>query len=176
MLIVSSPLSNDGLFPAAYEDLRRMARLYLRSGNPHTLQPTALVHEAFLKLIDVPADRWESSHHFTHAAARAMRQILLDYTRRKLALKRTAGTPSPNEDPVGPDLEAQMLRLLHVDSAMEKLDRRNPELARIVELRYFMGCTSEETAELLNLPERIVRYRWGIAKLFLAEQLETAPS
>jgi RNA polymerase sigma-70 factor, ECF subfamily len=163
-------------FSSSYEELRRLARLYIRSGDPHTLQPTALVHEAFLKLVQVPGDHWQSPQHFTSAVALAMRQVLLDHARRKLASKRTPGTAAPNEDPAGPDQEQQLVKLLHVNTALEKLSSTNPELAQIIDLRYFLGCSSAEVAQLLNLQERTVRHRWGIAKVLLSKHLEAIPS
>ncbi len=105
-----------------------------------------------------------------------MRQVLLDHARRKLASKRTAGTAAPNEDPAGPDQEKQLLKLLLVNTALEKLSSTNPDLDQIVDLRYFVGCSSAEVAELLNLQELTVRHLWGIAKVLLSKHLEAIPS
>lgn len=157
-----------GHFAPVYEELRRMARVYLRSSHSHTLQPTALVHEAYLKLHNADPGRWQNQEHFTHAAARAMRQILVDHARYKLAQKRQNDLP-PQED--GPDMDARMTRLLHLEDGLRQLEGLDPELARIVELRFFVGCSEQETADLLGLQGRTVRRRWGLAKAFLAERL-----
>lgn len=158
-------------FLSAYDDLRRLARAYMRTGDRQTLQPTALVHEAWLKLVDADPARWESREHFIHAAARAMRQILVDRARRNLALKRQP--PAVLHEPL--DREIDLVQLIQLEDAMVKLEAMDPELARIVELRYYVGCTSQEAGDLLGLPERTVRHRWGIAKGFLTEQMQLGP-
>jgi RNA polymerase sigma factor (TIGR02999 family) len=159
-----------GGIAAVYEDLRRLARVYLRTGDAHTLQPTALVHEAYLKLVDADPDRWQSREHFIHAAGRAMRQILVDHARRKLAAKRQNDLPFSE---AGPEMQERMATLIHVEDALAHLEQLDPQLVQIVELRFFVGCSSQETADLLQLPERTVRHRWGIAKAFLAEKLKS---
>jgi RNA polymerase sigma-70 factor, ECF subfamily len=151
-----------------YEELRRLARGYLRVGQAHTLQPTALVHEAYLKLLHTDPDRWQSREHFLHAAARAMRQILVDHARRRMAQKRQDNLPW-NE--ASQDLDDRMTNLLHLEDGMRQLEAMDSELARLVELRFFIGCSAQEAADLMGIPERTARHRWGIAKAFLAERL-----
>lgn len=157
-----------GHFAPVYEELRRIARVYLRSSS-HTLQPTALVHEAYLKLRKADPELWQSQEHFTHAAARAMRQILVDHARYKLAQKRQ-NQLAPQEE--SPDMDARMTRLLHLEDGLRQLDELDPLMARIVELRFFMGCSDQETGQVVGLEVRAVRRRWGMAKAFLADRLE----
>jgi RNA polymerase sigma factor (TIGR02999 family) len=157
-----------GHFAPVYEELRRIARAYLR-GESHTLQPTALVHEAYLKLRHIDPELWASQEHFTNAAARAMRQILVDHARYKLAQKRQNESPFPEE---GPDMEVRLTRLLHLEDGLRQLEELDPQMVRIVELRFFVGCTEQETGQFLGLDRRAVRRHWGMAKAFLADWLE----
>ena len=160
-------------FVAVYEDLRRLARIYLRTGDSQTLQPTMLVHEAYLKLVDADPGRWQSRQQFIHAAARAMRKILVDHARRKVD-KNQRGDITVLEDLSEPENEQRFQSLIKLEGAMTNLEAMDSQLARIVELRFFVGCSPQETAELLELPERTVRLRWGIAKAFLTANVAEA--
>lgn len=164
---------NAGPFTAVYEELRKTARAYLRKHPSHTLQPTSLVHEAFLKLRNADPERWQSPDHFSHVAARAMRQILVDHARHKLAQKRQNSLPAGDPEC---DTEERLATLLHIDDALRQLEAADSQLARVVELRFFLGCSEQETGKLLGLQEGAVRRRWGLAKAFLAERLETKAS
>ena len=151
-------LSLQTLMPLVYGELRRLAAHYLRGERPgQTLQPTALVHEAYLRLLKDRPDRWQNRAHFSAIAAHAMRQILIDRARARDALKRGGGQPRVTFDeslPVqAPDGSVDLLAL---DGALERLAALDPAQARIVELRFFGGLTIEETADALGVsPARV---------------------
>jgi RNA polymerase sigma factor (TIGR02999 family) len=166
------PESAAELFGAVYGELRRLARALLGRERPgHTLQPTELVHDAFLRLVDQSAVRAADRAHFFGVSARAMRQILVDHARRRRAGKRGGswlrvtldeglGTP-------GVDLD----ELLALDEALEALAARDPRSARVVELRVFAGLTIEEIAAALNVSKRTVDGDWAFARLWIARAL-----
>ena len=159
------------LTPAAYADLRRIAEAFMRRERPgRTLQATALVHEAFLRLADAtPA--WRDQAHFAAIAARVMRQILVDEARARGAQKRWAALDrvSLHESLAGGDASDDMLPAL--DEALTRLERLDPEQARIVELRFFAGLTVEEAAEALGLSAATVKRRWALARAWLYREL-----
>lgn len=149
------------LLPLVYGELRKLARIRMGkipAGN--TLQPTALVHEAYLRLVGDADPNWNSRGHFFGAAAEAMRQILVDQARRKAALKHGGGQKRENADEVDIPLEAPSEDLLALDQALERLEAEDPRKAQIVKLRYFAGLTREETASALNLSVRTIDYEW----------------
>lgn len=161
------------LFPRVYEDLRALAGDFFRREQVgHTLQPTALVHEAYARLIGATETSWQNRAHFFAVAARAMRQILADHARRKKALKR--GGPDrarvtlsglrtpPTVSPVD---------LLALDEALAKLDRIDPRQGRIVELRFLAGLSVEETAHVLGVSEPMVKREWRMARAWLRREL-----
>ena len=162
----------EALTPLVYAELRRLAQSYLRSEAPgHTLQPTALVHEAFLRMVGRGAPDCENRSQFYGIAARLMRQILIDYARNRQALKR--GGPnvplSLDEDlVVSPERETGLVAL---DDALERLAEFDPRKSQVVELRFFGGLSVEETAEVLRVSEKTVKRDWQFAKAWLLHEL-----
>jgi RNA polymerase sigma factor (TIGR02999 family) len=166
-------LSLQTLMPLVYGELRRLAAHYLRGERPgQTLQPTALVHEAYLRLLKDRPDRWQNRAHFSAIAAHAMRQILIDRARARDAIKRGGGQPRVTFDeslPVqAPDGAVDLLAL---DAALERLSALDSEQARIVELRYFGGLTIEETAEAIGSSPATVKRHWALARAWLLKEL-----
>ena len=137
----------------------------------HTLQPTALVHEAYLKLVGDPGARWESRAHFFGAAARAMRQILVDHARRHHAHKRGGELDRVTLDEEIADSNARSFEILALNDALEKLAAKDPRMARVVELRIFGGLVSKEVAHVLGFSKRTVDEDWKMAKMWLAREL-----
>ncbi len=167
---LASVSSGEGDLSALYEPLRSMARSYMRrERRGHTLQPTALVHEAFMRLAKrFPADGDRKG--LFCAMARAMRAVLIDHARRRAAHKRdpaAAGMPLPAADP----WTADPVNLIALDEAVQRLAEIDPELTRIVELRFFAGLSEEEIASVLGVSARTVRRGWSVAKLWLAREL-----
>ena len=157
--------------PVVYNELRRLAAAYLRRERPgQTLQATALVHEAYLRLA-ATGSPWTDRKHFLAIAARSMRQILVDRARARGAQKRWAGLDrvSLTESLVRGAREDAMLPAL--DEALERLERLDPEQARIVELRYFAGLAVEEAADALGLSPATVKRRWALARAWLFREL-----
>ena len=153
----------ESLLPAVYDELKRLAAGYLRSEREaHTLQPTALVHEAYLRLVDTTRANYADRDHFVRVAARAMRRILVDHARRRAALKR-------DPDGVGPpaEVDREPVDFLAVDEALSALSARSERQARVVELRYFAGLSVEEAARVLGIAERTVKNDWAVASAFL---------
>jgi RNA polymerase sigma factor (TIGR02999 family) len=167
----------DRLLPQIYAELRRLAASYLwRERRDHTLQPTALVHEAFLKLVDQRAVRWQSRAHFFGVAAQAMRRILVDHARARSAAKRGDGERPVSLDEavaVGAMPDAQLLDL---HEALTRLETIDPQQGRVVELRFFGGLTMEETAEVMHISPATVGREWTLAKAWLYAELERKPS
>jgi len=156
------------LFPLVYGELRKLARGQLRRHPAgETLRPTALVHEAYLKLVDQTRVRVNDREHFFALAARAMRQILVDHARRRSARKRGGDairtTLSEEDTPV----EIRAIELLTLDHALTRLESLEPRLAEVVELRFFGGLSVEETAAALDLSSRTVKRDWRKARAFL---------
>lgn len=159
------------LYPLVYEELRQIARARMSGGGHQTLQPTALVHEAYLKLLGGANPRWESRAHFFGAAAEAMRQILIDRARAKSRLKRGGGARAVElrEDLVIEEQRAA--ELLDLDRALTQLAKLDSNLARVVELRYFAGLTVGEVAEVLGLSPRTVDRMWLTARAWLKREM-----
>ena len=163
--------SADQLVPAVYNELRRLAAAYMRRERPgQTLQATALVHEAFMRLAG-PEHPWKDRNHFLAIAARSMRQILVERARARGAQKRWAGLDrvSLTESLIKGAEEDAMLPAL--DEALNRLERLDPEQARIVELRYFAGLGIEETAEALGISPATLKRRWALARAWLFREL-----
>lgn len=160
------------LFPLIYAELRRIAHSALRrERDDHTLGTTGLVHEAYLKLVVPTRVGWEGRRHFFGLAARAMRQILVDYARRHGALKRGGGfRPTALEEAALP-VEQRAEALLAVDEAITRLAAAAPDLAQVVECRFFAGLTEEETAAALGTSTRSVQRQWRSAKAWLYQDL-----
>jgi RNA polymerase sigma-70 factor, ECF subfamily len=159
------------LTPVVYDELRRIARHYMRQRLPQTLQTTALVNEAYLRLVGAEGLRWQDRAHFFAVAAQMMRRILVDAARARVAVKRNAGASRVTfcEDiaiPVGRDRN-----LVALDDALTALARLDARKARVVELRFFGGLSVEETAEVLHISPQSVMRDWRLAKPWLAREV-----
>jgi len=160
------------LFPLVYGELKRQARFFLsRERADHTLQPTALVHEAYLRLVDQTFLRAENRQHFFAIASRLMRQILVDYARRKNAEKRGGAARRLSLDETGILPEQVAGDLLVLDEALERLAALDERKSKVVEMRFFGGMNETEIAEVLAVNERTVRRDWQFAKLWLYREL-----
>ncbi len=159
--------------PLLYEELRRLARFFLASERSnHTLQPTALVHEAYLRLIDQHSVDWRNRAHFLGVAAGMMRRILINHAEARNAAKRNGGAEIVAlEDALGVFLDAR-LDLLELNRSLERLTELDPQQARVVELRYFGGLSIDETAEVLGISPATVKREWSTAKIWLLHQME----
>lgn len=162
----------DQLMPLVYDELRRLAESYLRrQPYHHTLQPTALVHEAYLRMIDQQSVSWENRAQFFGMAATLMRRILVDHTREKMAAKRGGGEfmlSLSQADRFGQEGEVNLIAL---DDALKDLAALNPQHSRIVELRYFGGLTIEETAAVLGVSHATIERGWNMARAWLRREL-----
>jgi RNA polymerase sigma factor (TIGR02999 family) len=167
------PKAASELLPLVYDELRKLAAQKLAREKPgQTLQATALVHEAYLRLVgEEKGPRWDSRGHFFTAAAEAMRRILVDAARRRGARKRGAGlgridlpelAETPTDDPID---------LLALDEALGRLEALHPQKARVVQLRFFAGCTLEETAQMLGISRATAQRHWAVARAWLFGQL-----
>lgn len=160
------------LIPLVYDELRRLARRYMRHERPdHTLQATALVHEAYVRLAGEKEIAWQNRAHFFGVAANLMRRILVDHARAKLAKKRGGSDQQVSlDDALLVDLVSPK-HFLDLDEALERLAQRDPRQSRIVELRYFGGLTEAETAEVLGISPRTVKRDWTVARAWLFKEL-----
>ena len=169
------PRAAEELLPLVYEELRKLAAHKMsRESAGHTLQPTALVHEAWLRLGGGEGARFENRAHFFGAAAEAMRRILIDRARRKRARRHGGGQEHADVDEVeiaAPQLEEEML---DVDEALEKFAREEPLKAELVKLRYFAGLTIEETAQVLGLSPATAKRHWTFARAWLYAEVQRA--
>jgi RNA polymerase sigma-70 factor, ECF subfamily len=164
--------SADELVPLLYGELRRLASSYLRRERPgHTLQPTALVNEAYLKLVEQRDIAWSGRAHFIGIAARVMRQVLVDHARRGQALRRGGGKPRLTLQEALVYSREQPGDLLAIDELLGRLAALDARQAEIVELRTFGGLTVEETAEALSISAATVKREWAIAKAWLTREL-----
>jgi RNA polymerase sigma factor (TIGR02999 family) len=167
----------DRLMTLVYDELRAVARRQLRRWSPgQTLDTTALVHEAYFKLVDQTSAAGQDRAHFLSVAGVAMRQILVDAARRRTAKKRGGEDLRISLDelgpsPGGPEVSLLAVEILDLDKALISLAARNERLSRLVELRFFAGLTEEETAEILGISERTVRRDWWKARAFLFHAL-----
>ena len=157
----------DELMPVVYQELRKLARSYLRAERPeHTLQPTALVNEAYLRLVDQKNVRWENRRHFFGIAAQLMRRILVDHARKRQSEKRGGGeTLLPFEEAKGVPVKAR--DLVALDDALKDFASIDPRSAKIVELRQFGGLSIDETADVLEISPATVKRDWTVAKAWL---------
>lgn len=155
-----------------YVELRRMAQnKMLSERNNHTLTPTALVHEAYLRLINQPDLSWESKRHFFSAVAESMRRILIESARAKASLKR--GANAPHTDDINVALDNNLGdEILVLDRALEQLENKDPMMADVVKLRYFSGLNVEETAMALETSSRTVNRQWTAARAWLITQMK----
>lgn len=165
----ADPDAADAMFPLVYEELRRMARRALDGEQTgHTLDTTALVHEAYLRLVDSTRVPWEDRSRFLAVAATAMRHILIDYARRRRAVKRGQAPTAVDLDKVQLSTADSVETLVAIDDALTRLAALAPRLVQVVECRFFIGMTEEETAAALGVTARTVRRDWLKAKGWLA--------
>jgi RNA polymerase sigma factor (TIGR02999 family) len=164
--------ARDDLMPLVYGELRRRAARYLRHERPdHTLQPTALVHEAFVRLVGQDHVTWQNRAHFFGIAAQMMRRILVDHARAHQAAKRPEAALRVAWDERVGVTQPRDCELLLLDQALEELSMRDPRQGRIVELRYFAGLSEEEAAEVLSISRTTVTREWRMAKAWLHRRL-----
>jgi RNA polymerase sigma-70 factor (ECF subfamily) len=162
----------DRLMPLIYDELRRLARHYMTRERPgHTLQTTALVNEAYLRLVDQKGTRLENRAHFFGIAARIMRQILVEHARSRQAAKRGGGQYKLSLSRVDRITSAPDVNLLALDEALGTLEALDPQKSRIVELRYFGGLGIEETAEVIGRSPATVKRDWSMARAWLRREL-----
>lgn len=168
----------DQWLPLVYEDLRRLAAARMANeSSGHTLQPTALVHEAWLRLVaNGEKQNWKDRAYFFNAAAEAMRRILIDHARRKSRLKHGGGQQCLNIDHFDPPAAPADENLLLINGGLEELERVHPERARVVLLKFFGGMTNKETAETIGISERSVNRHWICARTWLFNQIEKPES
>jgi RNA polymerase sigma factor (TIGR02999 family) len=160
------------LFPLVQPELHRLAHHYMsRERAGHTLQTTAILNEAYLRLVDNTKPLWQNRNHFVAAAAQLMRRIMVDHARERHTIKRGGGALKVTLDEAAFVTEARSDELLALDEALEELAGLDPRKSQIVELRYFGGLTIEETAEFLNLSQRTVEREWTMAKAWLYRAL-----
>jgi RNA polymerase sigma factor (TIGR02999 family) len=163
----------DALYPVVYEELKRIARHHLRVTNAKaTLSTTELVHEAYLKISPGPTAGWEGGGHFFGAASRAMRQVLVDFARRRGAAKRGGELQRVSLGDHGGALDLELDSILTLDSALDKLNEVDQRLRQIVELRYFAGLTESEIATMLGVTLRTIERNWLKARMFLLREME----
>jgi RNA polymerase sigma factor (TIGR02999 family) len=162
----------DKLIPAVYQELRRMADHYLRGERAgHSLQPTALVHEAYLRLIGQTKVEWHNRAHFFGVAAQMMRRILIDHAKAKHRAKRGGTAIKVSLDEGATFSNERASELVALDDALQVLSQMDERKSRIVELRYFGGLTVEETAQVLDISDKTVMRDWNLAKAWLYQQL-----
>jgi RNA polymerase sigma-70 factor, ECF subfamily len=167
----------DQLLPVVYQELRRMASNYLRQENPgHTLQPTALVHEAWLRLIDQARVDWRNRAQFFGVAAQMMRRILVDHAKAKHREKRGGDAVKLSLDDVINLSRERAAELLALDDALDELARVDERKSRVIELRYFGGFSVEETAQILGVSPETVMRDWKLAKAWLYQQIRRETS
>jgi RNA polymerase sigma-70 factor, ECF subfamily len=161
------------LLPLVYNELRRLAGRYMQHEQENTLQPTALVHEAYLRLARQDRANWQNRAQFMGVAGQLMRRILVDHARKRCAAKRSAGGMTTLDESAGRQLAdtSKPEEILAVHLTLERLERLDPQQGRLVELRYFAGLSAEETAEAMGLSLRMVEREWTSAKAWLRAQL-----
>jgi RNA polymerase sigma-70 factor (ECF subfamily) len=165
------------LLPLVETELRRLARGCLRRERPgHTLQPTALVNEAFMRILDVKNLRWNDRSHFMSIAARLMRRVLVDHARARTSQKRAFDAADVALDEAVATSDATSVNVIAVDRALEALAAVDPRQARVVELRFFGGLSVEETADVLHLSTETIKRDWRLAKVWLSRELGGAPA
>jgi RNA polymerase sigma factor (TIGR02999 family) len=166
----------EALIPLVYDELRRLARHHLRRERPnHTLQSAALVHEAYLRLVDQELPQWQNRAHFFGVAAQLMRHILVDHARRRRAAKRGAGAPRLTLDPTIALAQEQEVNLVVLDDALNRLASLDPQQSRIVELRFFGGLSIAETAVALGISPATVKREWATARAWLQREMNKDP-
>jgi RNA polymerase sigma factor (TIGR02999 family) len=165
----------EDLMPLVYAELRRMARNYMRRQSPgHTLQTTALVNEAYMRLVDSNRVNWQDRNHFFAVSAQLMRRILVDFARKKNSKKRGGDQLLVTLDERVDKAAENGLDLVGLDEALTRLGEFSPRQSRIVELRYFAGLTEEQIADTLKISSRTVRRDWNLARAWLFRELQPA--
>lgn len=160
------------LMPLIYDEMRRLARIHLaREGGHHTLQPTALVNEAYLRLVDQTRVNWQNRSHFFGIATSMMRRVLIDHARAHATNKRGGGAIRLSIDDVQVPAEQRAASLIALDEALEKLAQMDERKSRVVEMRFFGGLSDEEIAEVLDVSVRTVLRDWKTARLWLYREL-----
>lgn len=164
--------ARDALVPLVYDELRRVARHCLAGQRPNnTLQSTALVHEAYLRLVRQESVRWEDRVHFFAVAAQMMRRIIVDHARKRLAAKRGGGAVTMVLDEQLASAKGREFDVIGLDDALNELSRMNPLHGRIVEMRFFAGLSIEETAQALDISPATVKRDWAVARAWLYREL-----
>ncbi|HEY0460827.1 MAG TPA: sigma-70 family RNA polymerase sigma factor [Pyrinomonadaceae bacterium] len=164
----------DRLMQLVYKELRKLAAKYLqKQHSDHTLQPTALVHEAYMKLIDASQVDWQDRAHFFAVAAQTMRHILVDHARAATADKRGGGVQKIALDEAVSFSEKQDIDLIALDEALQQLAEQDATQSRIIELRFFGGLTVEETAAVLKISPATVKREWAMARAWLYRQIKS---
>jgi len=175
--VQGDPCAAAELLPLVYDELRRLAAHRLAGErHEHTLQPTALVHEAWLRIAGTHDRSWQGRQHFFAAAAEAMRRILVDRARRRQAVKRGAGAEHADAAVVDLPAPAPDEQLLAMNEAVEKLAGVDPRKARLVDLKYFVGMTFEEAAEVLGIAVPTAKQWWAYARAWLRVEMEGTKS
>lgn len=166
--------AREALMPLVYDELRRIARRHLWRQRPnHTLQSAALVNEAYLRLVRQESPQWQNRAHFFGVAAQAMRQILVDYARSRLAAKRGAGAPRFTLDTkiALPEQDKEEVDLVALDDALNTLAALDPRQSRIIELRFFGGLSIQDTAVVLGISPATVKREWTMARMWLHREM-----
>lgn len=162
----------DELYPLVYDELHRLARRYMsRERKGHTLQTTALINEAYVRLVDQKNVNWANRSHFFAISAQIMRRILIDHARRHAYAKRGGGAQQVSLEEVAAVIPEQGRELVRLDEALKSLAERDPRRSQVVELRYFGGLNNEEIAGVLNVSENTVTRDWNMARAWLYQQL-----
>lgn len=161
------------LMPLVYDELRKLARSYLRrERSDHTLQPTALVNEAYLKLVDQSRVSWQDRHHFFGIAAQMMRRVLVDHARANAAQKRGGQRDKVSLDDANLHTGERAAELVELDDALQRLAAVFPRKSKVVELRFFGGFSVAESAEILGVSDKTVMREWESAKLWLYREMD----
>lgn len=167
----------DAVIPMVYRELRSIAHRHLRREDPgHTLNTTALVHETYLRLVDVRRIEWRDRTHFFAMASRMMRRILMNYARRRKRVKRGGGRARLSLTELDLPIDENLDALLALDEALRRLEAANERRCRVVECRFFAGLDIEETAEALGVSPGTVKRDWRLARLWLNRELAAAPA
>jgi RNA polymerase sigma-70 factor, ECF subfamily len=162
----------DELYPLVYDELHRLARRYMsRERKGHTLQTTALINEAYVRLVDQKNVQWANRSHFFAISAQIMRRILIDHARRQRYAKRGGGAQQVSLEEVAAVIPEQGRELVRLDEALKSLAEMDPRRSQVVELRYFGGLNNEEIAGVLNVSENTVTRDWNMARAWLYQQL-----
>jgi RNA polymerase sigma factor (TIGR02999 family) len=165
----------DEMIPFLYQELKRIAAAQLRQERPgHTLQVTALVHEAYLKLVDQRQDNWRNRAHFSGVAAQIMRRILLDYAKGRARGKRGGDIRKTSLDEALVVSYDRAFELVEIDEALQRLETFDQRQAKVVEMRFFGGLSVQETAEALGVSEPTVKREWAMARAWLRREISAA--